>query len=444
MEPFVHVPRIAAELDPGWTVGEQADFTSPGGVSIHVVLRRAPDGLDAAGLAASHRDTLVSRLDGFVELSVSETATRAVSGQERRLAFDLDGCPSVGRIVYFVDDGVACTVSSSWPTDNQTADADVDHLLAGLRILAPPLDRDAVLFAGDPSPDATSTVPRRDPVDAGSWATLRRGGRAGWSRRRWCGADVGHAMVARGAAGVGGDPRPAGVPHGAQRPAHGATGRRPIGRARCRAAFDDRSWGDRRGRRTGRGGGRGLRGDRGRARPRPGVGDRAPATRRFDRLVVRRPVRHGGSGRPRSARERGEIRAMSPGVVLDDIAGVTGLDGRAPSSESRELGGDHLFDEGSGIAAVVRARSAWRDGPATVGGVVDWVEHDDGSVSLAGRLRMSRPATERIRSTVLLRSGACPPADRTVCARSCSPTCQGREVLSPAEGVLQHLVPRCG
>ena len=67
MDPYVHLPRLAAELGDGWTVAEHAELTSPGGVAVTVSVSRAPDGADAAALGAIDAPVLadaVTRLAG--------------------------------------------------------------------------------------------------------------------------------------------------------------------------------------------------------------------------------------------------------------------------------------------------------------------------------------------------------------------------------------------
>jgi hypothetical protein len=390
MDPYVHLPRTAAELDEGWTVAEHTQLTSPGGVVVTVSVTRAPDGADAAALAELDRAGLEPEL---ADLEVTASDVRAFGGleaHELRFSFTRDGAPHAGRIVDAVAGEVACRAAASWPRDHADAASEVDAAIAGIRLIGGPLGMPGLDDGGDGSPAVA--LPARPAFDRAQWSGLQ----ASWASANgvepqvavepWSPDELAVVAVVLGAPAfptVPGDVLVA-LPDVARQALVGAIVRSMMARGTLVPA----------------GGRLGL--------PDPVRGPMEVAVSPDVVIEVECQGRDGGalwwygvrpdaavrvSVTPTGAREVGPLE---PGEVLSDLIGQAGLSGSEASSAGSTVEASTLLVEGSGIRAVGSVRTTWRDGSTMVGGIVWWAEADDGSLALAeveGTTWVLRPAS---------------------------------------------------
>jgi hypothetical protein len=136
----VFLPSLAAELPGDWSGSEAATLTSPSGTVIEVRLEAAPEGWGPHDVIERQEAAARAVFPGLVvadEQSVTMGGGR--TGIDRHYALDPDGRPVTGRLVSSVAHGLVLTVSATWPDGTPGADADVDRVLAGLRLLRRPV-----------------------------------------------------------------------------------------------------------------------------------------------------------------------------------------------------------------------------------------------------------------------------------------------------------------
>lgn len=180
---WVYLPSLAAELPDGWVVSEGSTFTSPSGVAVHVRLDRAPDGWDAVALA-DHQENLARAELGEIDVVANDAVPAGVgpAGRSRRFRFDRDGVATVGRIVCSVDDGLALTVSATWPEADDDAGTELDRVVAGLRLLRRPV----AAFGTVPDGETVRAPQARAAVEDSVWSAMR----AAWDDRAVAGTSV--------------------------------------------------------------------------------------------------------------------------------------------------------------------------------------------------------------------------------------------------------------
>lgn len=177
---WVHLPSLAVELPVGWRVSESSVVTAPSGVAVNVRLDRALDGWDAVALADHHEAAARAEL-GELEV-ISSDAVRSRSGgaaESRQFRFDRSGTATVGRMVCSVVDGLALTISATWPDGDVDAVDEMDRVAAAVRLMHRPV----AAFGGSPDEapaeegpaDGGSVVspPPRPPVAASEWTAAR-------------------------------------------------------------------------------------------------------------------------------------------------------------------------------------------------------------------------------------------------------------------------------
>ena len=376
MEPFVHVPRIVAELDPGWTVAEHTQLTSPGGVVVTVSVSHTPHGVDAAGLAELDRVSLEAELSDLETTTADVAAFGGLAAREQRCSFTRDDVPHDGRVVYATVGDVALRAAASWPSGHPDAGDEVEAAVAGIRLLTRPL---AVGHEIDEDAPAGSWPAPRPALDPAAWATIR----ADWADRDVADLDVGGTRwspdeLAVVATMLGAPRFPTvsdellvALPEVGRQALVGAVAWSML--ARGIVALEE--------------GGAVLSEDVRMPFEVALMPDLVLEVERLTRdtrstwwyglrtdAAVRVSVVADGSR---------EVSELDPGVAVADLVANADLAGRDAHADSSTIAAAELLGDGSGVAAVVRFRSMWRAGSTMVGGIVDLVEHLDGSLSSA-------------------------------------------------------------
>ena len=151
-------------------MSEEATLRSPSGTDIQLKLGRVPEGCTAATVAddlESATRAAFSAVNGATSKTV--VLRGGMVGEDRRLEFDRDGTPWVGRLVCSIDGALALTVRASWPATNGEADGEVDLAVAGLRLLTHPVPLSPSVAEAEPAVPSR----KRSSVDASTWAQLR-------------------------------------------------------------------------------------------------------------------------------------------------------------------------------------------------------------------------------------------------------------------------------
>ena len=382
---WVHLPRLAVELPEGWTASESAVFTSPAGLSITAATSRPPDGADPHQLAHQHRQVLAESLAEFSETKLEETtAFGGVLVVGRRFAFKHDDTTWCGRTIYAIVDGVSCTVSAGWPAERfpaRGADEEFDVAVRGVWLLAdfaPLNERGAAPTEAKKSAESTAAG-HRSPVEPSVWQTLHsawsdptprsvvaaeHGGSSRWSEDelQLCAALLGAAVFP-----TVNPERLVAQPEATRSAIVDAVGRSLVARHVIRA--ED---------------GRTTLTEETQAQLELAV---------FPDLVVQaeRFCPAGlqtwwyGLRRDRAIEVSVEsdgsrtCASMASAELVRRIATLTGWGNcRAGAGEARTIRPENVFDEGEDVRAVVRIRTLWREGPAGVGGVVQWAFDVDG------------------------------------------------------------------
>lgn len=383
----VHFPRIAAELDRGWTATETTTFESPNGVTIRVDVSGAPEDLDLDSLIESRVAPLRDELAEFQELESSDDAVFAgLPAVERRFSFVSDETQWHGRFVMAVDgDRIVAAGVMSTPSPDVRGDLDdeISRALAGVRLLTRPLA--ITSRAGDSTvgADAAMTDAARPPdpqvIDPGAWRELR----SQWSTpgappdqpatTRWsteelavCAASVGAASFPTIGAEV-----LAGLAESTQFAVYRAVMHSFLAREHAHL-------------------------DQGEIRLDPTV--RATTDFAVSPQLSVAAERVDGSHDSAwwwgvdldralqielSDSATRELQWISPGSLIDRLLSVTGHGAGTAAAESRSVLLAEVREPSGPLASFSTVHMAWRRDSAAVGGVVAWGVDHDGGLSLA-------------------------------------------------------------
>lgn len=374
--PWVHLPRLTAELAEGWTAAESAVFTSPAGLSIAVTTSRPPEGAGPPQLAEEHLPVLAEELTGFAETAVAETtALGGVPAVRRKFTFDRDGIAWCGCISYAIVDGVVCTLSAGWPAELPGGRAEQDFEIAarGLRLMpdfARPAGARSTVANGGVMP---ASAKRPVPVERAVWHQLRNawsaepshiavGAELG-SSTRWSPEELQLCATLLGAAAFPTvDPEVLlAQPEATRSAVLGSTGRSLVARQLLHA--ED---------------GRAVLPTAVVAVLEPAVfPDLAVQAQRFDALGVQTwwfGVRDDRAVEVAvNADGSRTCASLPPAALLRRIAAVTGLgECRTGTDAARAVQPERIFDPGSDLNTVVRIWTLWQEGTTSVGGVLQW------------------------------------------------------------------------
>ena len=166
----LHLSSLAVELPQGWSVFDGATIAPPSGAAIQVRLGRAADGFDSSVLADKAEAEARGQTAGMGDVTRSTVPLLGgLVGEQRVFAFERNGVASIGRFVCLIDDGLALTLTASWPAGDEVVDSEVDVALAGIRLVSRPV---ATLPTGG-GPQGPRPSVQRSAVDVSAWTDLR-------------------------------------------------------------------------------------------------------------------------------------------------------------------------------------------------------------------------------------------------------------------------------
>lgn len=163
----VHLPVLAAELPPGWTVAERATLVTPDGHMVEATLQRADAESDGPSLIEHHLAEVRREYPDAVALTRSSSRWRG-DIDAHHCTIRLDEPDRIRAISVVVADGLALTVTGTRPTDGADDTRDIETVIAGIRLLSRP--------AYEPQIDGEAVESRppaaRSPVAPEVWAQL--------------------------------------------------------------------------------------------------------------------------------------------------------------------------------------------------------------------------------------------------------------------------------
>ena len=166
----LHLSSLAVELPDGWSVFDGATIAPPSGAAIQVRLGRAADGCDSSVLADKAEAEARGQTAGMGDVTKSTVPLLGgLVGEQRVFAFERNGVASIGRFVCLIDDGLALTLTASWPAGDEVVDSEVDVALAGIRLVSRPV----ATFPTGGGPQGPRPSVQRSVVDASVWTDLR-------------------------------------------------------------------------------------------------------------------------------------------------------------------------------------------------------------------------------------------------------------------------------